>query len=150
MRPEWITLHTINGNTMKPEGEIEALISEICLLQQFEEKQNTVVPSVTLETSDGPQVTPAQVAKDGHPEFTAVSMKSGLQFRATERKVDIKAMMAGPVLDYRERLNPRLAACATGLGCCGKPDNCTNPPCPDPVEQGAVNDGQGTGAGRSY
>ena len=76
----WIVLRVLN-NFFTFESEISILISEISLLQQYKEKLDVVVPAV-----EG--VSEATTIK-GHPAFTAVSLKSGLQFRVEEPKEEI-------------------------------------------------------------
>ena len=69
---KWITLRVLNNKTFEFESEMDILISEICLLQQYEKVED-------VQPEGG-------VLIRGYPAFTAVSVKSGLQFRVEERR----------------------------------------------------------------
>lgn len=79
-----ITFRVLNQR-FEFESELDMLGSEVAMLQEYAAKEDVTTPS--LETEGIP--VPATVVK-GYPRFTAVSTKSGLQFRVEDRKEDIK------------------------------------------------------------
>lgn len=79
----WIRLRVLNQR-FEFESEIDVLASEVCLLQAYAEKPDVVHPGILEAT---PPI-PPQVEK-GYPAFTAVSVKSGLQFRVEDSKDSI-------------------------------------------------------------
>lgn len=76
----WIKL-TVMNQRFQIDSEISVLVSEICLLQQYEVKEDVLHPGI-------PEANPPIAAQleTGHPAFCAVSLKSGLQFRVLETK----------------------------------------------------------------
>lgn len=84
----WITLRVLHSQTLKYESELDVLISEISLLQQYDGKADEDVEVPIGETGRTKKVTVS-----GHPSFCAVSVKSGLQFRVEETKEYIRSIV---------------------------------------------------------
>lgn len=89
---DWMTLTVLNSRTFEVESEIEILKSEVCLRQQYAEKPDVEIPAV--HDGDGNMIAPATLER-GYPAFTAISVKSGLQFRVAESIEEVKRRMNG-------------------------------------------------------
>ena len=90
MRSKWITVRVLNQR-LEYESDLDILTSEICLLQQYEKKEEQRVPGILLEGGEKTDET----LIPGHPAFCAISVKSGLQFRVEETKAHIREQLAG-------------------------------------------------------
>lgn len=84
----WIVLRVLNQQ-LKFQSEIDLLVSEVCLLQQFEEVEDKTVKGIEVNG-----VLQPDCFIQGNPRFTAVSLRSGLQFRVEETRDAIKCELA--------------------------------------------------------